>query len=123
MYESSGKYSYAHRVSWRLHNGEIPSGLIVRHSCDNGLCVNPSHLSLGTQADNMADMWSRQRGSSKFTDEEVLFVRTAVAEGWVSRPQVCEYFGAEKSTVNKLISGTNYARLHEANQTQEHKTA
>jgi len=45
----------AHRVSWELHFGQIPDGLMVRHMCHNPLCCNPSHLLVGTAADNNAD--------------------------------------------------------------------
>ena len=51
----------AHRVSWEFANGPIPSNMCVLHACDTPLCVNPSHLFLGTLADNMADKESKGR--------------------------------------------------------------
>lgn len=77
----------AHRHSWGLANGAIPRGLCVLHKCDVRSCVNPSHLFLGSHADNTADMFKKGRGvlpprfigetnkSSKLTAETVRLIR------------------------------------------------
>ena len=51
----------AHRIIWRMINGEIPRGFFICHKCDNPSCVNPNHLFLGTQADNLKDMFKKGR--------------------------------------------------------------
>lgn len=52
---------YAHRYVWKMLNGAIPKGMLVLHECDNGKCVNPGHLFLGTAQDNMDDKMAKGR--------------------------------------------------------------
>ena len=87
---------FAHRVSYELHNGPIPEGkgfhgTVVRHSCDNPSCVNPEHLFIGTQGDNITDREERgrrasthgeQHPSNKLSDKNVIGIRRLVSEGW-----------------------------------------
>jgi len=85
----------AHRFSFELHNGPIPigsgyHGMCVIHSCDNPSCVNPKHLFLGTQTDNIKDMFAKNRRpnpigeknpSAKLKDGEVLAIRKELKNG------------------------------------------
>jgi hypothetical protein len=61
-----GEWLPANRVSWLLHNGEIPDVMHVLHSCDNRRCTNPGHLFLGTNIDNIADKVSKGRQYRKW---------------------------------------------------------
>lgn len=82
-----GEVIRAHRVSQEIYAGPIPDGMYVLHRCDNPGCVNPAHLFLGTQTDNMLDMEAKGRGrhprgeghlSSKLTEVEV---RKIISDG------------------------------------------
>lgn len=69
----------AHRVAWELINGPIPDGMCVCHHCDVRHCVNPAHLWLGTNADNVADKLRKGRGASTLTPDDVRAIRSSTA--------------------------------------------
>jgi hypothetical protein len=88
----NGQIELTHRASWRLFKCNIPSGMCVLHKCDNPVCVNPSHLWIGTQSDNAKDMWIKGRarpatslgekhGMSKVTLEQVIDIKTSSKSG------------------------------------------
>lgn len=83
-----GRTQRAHRVSYKLFVGPIPDGLHVLHKCDVRLCVNPDHLFLGTNADNVRDMVEKGRnnfgernGNAKLTEDKVRDIRAGYELG------------------------------------------
>lgn len=100
----------AHRVSWEIHNGPVPSGMYVCHHCDNPACIRPDHLFLGTQTDNMRDMSRKGRGArgettpgAKMTAEKVRQLRERYAQGDISMKAVGEMFGIKPHAVWAII--------------------
>lgn len=77
-----GRKLLAHRVSWEVHSGSIPRGMLVLHRCDNPPCVNPSHLFLGTHKDNAQDRERKGRRRPYFKRSE----RTECKNGHVYEP-------------------------------------
>lgn len=100
----------AHRYSWQLHFGIIPEGLLVCHSCDVPLCVNPSHLFLGTIQDNMTDRNRKSRqaqherhGRAKLSWEQVADIRKAFDAG-ASKLSLSKKYGVVHNTIRGIIS-------------------
>lgn len=98
----------AHRESYELHCGPIPVGLAVLHRCDVKCCVNPSHLFLGTQTMNVADMVakSRQKGGGRRLDEKTA---AAIVSSPLSLRATARAFGVSKFSVIKYKALANGA--------------
>ena len=108
----------AHVLSWMLHHGPIPDGLQVLHNCpdgDNPSCVNPDHLWLGTQTENIRDMFVKGRGhdrrgtmhpKARLTEQQVHAIRAQYAAGNTSLYKLAAKYQVSPST----IAGIAYRR-------------
>lgn len=99
------KPMYAHRAAYEVVNGPIPPNQMIRHSCDNRMCVNPEHLSLGTAQDNVQDMVDRDRnargsrdGNAKLDEQQVTEIWTLIQSG-SSKTSIANRYGVSRQTI------------------------
>ncbi len=103
----------AHRVCWQLERGPIPGNLLVLHRCDNPSCVNPDHLWLGTDGDNVADMVAKGRHAdnhgelnpnAKLTTGEVRLIRASPKGHSV----LARHFGVTPQAIYRIRKGLTW---------------
>lgn len=113
----NGVYHRAHRFSYAVHIGPIPDGMYVCHTCDNPACVNPAHLWLGTNDDNMADMARKGRAQTrtgeeshwaKLTEDDVRAIR---ADRTSSQREIAARYGVHRSLISMIRSRKRWAWL------------
>jgi len=131
-FRSNGKTMRAHRVSWVIHNGEIPhrdsyNGMCVLHKCDNPACVNPEHLFLGTDKDNVRDMIAKGRnhfnkpptlrgehnGIHKLTCEQVKEIRDKYIPIKYPQIKLAKEYNVSRSLISYVVNNTYWVNLDE----------
>jgi len=109
------------RFSWTVINGEIPDGLLVCHHCDNPSCVNPRHLFLGTNSDNMRDMNRKNRrnqvnvrgedvGTSKLKSGEVALIKILIKRG-IDKKEISKMFKVSSATIYMISKKTIWKHI------------
>lgn len=111
--DSQKAHALAHRFSWALHNGPIPTGLLVLHKCDRPGCVRPDHLYVGTDADNTADKLSRHRQAHRLSTEQVQAIRERLRAG-ATRVCVAADYNVTTSAIRLIAVGRTWAWLKPA---------
>ena len=124
-----GKTQQAHRVAWVLSGHDDPGHLCVCHHCDNTSCVNPSHLFIGTQADNIRDCFDKGRGAdrsgengsnSKLTERDVSKIKLLL-DLKHTHVSIAKRFGVSRATITAIKAGrvwkfVNPCRIQEFSQ-------
>lgn len=105
----------AHVVAWEVANGRaVPPGKVVMHHCDNPRCVNPAHLGIGTQRDNVLDSIHKGRyncfGRQKLDAAKVQRIRALAASGALQK-DIARQFGIARNTVSGIVCGKTWAHL------------
>ena len=113
--EVHGRTVYAHRLAYEHWHEPIGDGLRILHKCDIPECVNPDHLQPGTQADNVADMYAKNRqvilrgeyhGSAKLTAAMVYEIRLLSAK--LTHRELAKQYGISYAQVGRIVRGERW---------------
>jgi len=114
-FSNGGKYWLAHRFSYHLFNGEIPEDKFVLHKCDVRCCVNPEHLFIGDQKDNMQDMINKGRFGkrnvpsgekntfAKLSNYQVQSIRALFSFG-AKLGELAEFYNVSKAQICRIVN-------------------
>jgi len=117
MLSWNGERRLAHHLAYELANGSIPSGMVVMHTCDNSLCINPEHLTVGTQEDNIHDMFKKGRArivrgpshhKAKLTRQEQEDIARLLNNG-VGTAALAAKYRVSRTTIRNIANGYRYA--------------
>jgi len=111
----NGKMWLAHRLAYMDAHGPILKGQVVRHMCHNPSCVNPDHLVLGTQADNIQDMVDAGRQTSKLTEAQAREIHNQKPPGRSPHgfsQALANKYGVTKHTIYNIWHKRTWPHIH-----------
>jgi len=116
----NGKVIGAHRAAWIIEHGSIPVGVCVCHKCDNPICVNPSHLFLGTIAENNADREKKNRTlccednpQSKLSNKQAREILQLYATGGITKTSLAKRYSVSISAISLLVKRKTWKHVRE----------
>jgi hypothetical protein len=108
----------AHRFSWQLAHGPIPSNMCILHICDNPLCVRPAHLFIGSKKDNNHDMikkgrtqWIGRARNRMLSAQQVREIRKLRAKGMM-HTEIGKLYKVHPTTIRGVTTGRTYSSVH-----------
>jgi len=122
------KQILAHRISYKLHFGDIPKNMLVLHKCDVKVCINPNHLFLGTPLDNMRDkiqkgraryvtdrdgfvtVYGEKNSNAKLTNEQIREILTKYKTGKYLQKELAEEYKIGGSHISGIVRGKRRKR-------------
>lgn len=118
-FSANGKSYIAHRFYYSLINGHIPDDIKACHKCDNPPCVNPDHIFLGTQSENLQDAVQKGRrrtrgednGFSKLTTQQVIEIRRSYSSGSMIKAEIARKFNTSKTNVTRIINRESWTHI------------
>jgi hypothetical protein len=106
---------YAHRYSWKLYRGEIPTRMCILHHCDNRLCVNPNHLFMGNRIDNINDMMNKNRQAkgerhpaAKLNRNDVVYIREQYTNHNKKQCELAIELGMSHQEISEIVNGNRW---------------
>lgn len=131
VFSFRGLSLFAHRVSWMMANGEIPSGLFIIHKCDLPCCVRPDHLMAGTQSDNISDAFRKGRmrghlkamkgsknGMAKIDESDIPKILSMLGAG-MTQVEIAKQFGISNVSVRLIGIGATWKHVPRYNPHQK----
>lgn len=114
------KKTAAHRFAYELYYGPFDKNLYVCHKCDNPPCVNPLHLFLGTNRENMIDCVKKGRhgqkkgelsSNAKLKEHQILEIRKLYAKGDITQPELAKMFGTTRPNINSILHRQSWKHI------------